>query len=250
MEQELIGIITDFYRDNERQGPGSSESTMKALSFVEGYHQFDRILDIGCGTGAQTLTLAQQTEAQLTAVDMLQDFLDVLQNKASTNGIEEKIHTREACMECLPFEDETFDMIWSEGAIYHIGFESGLQQWKRLLRDSGYLVVSEISWLTNERPAELTAYWTNNYAGIDLISNKIKTIEGCGYLPCAYFTLPSNCWDNYYHPIIKKVAACIGRQPSNSAMGVFLDGILEELYMYQRYNNYYNYVFYIMKKLA
>lgn len=249
MEQELIGIITDFYRDNERQGPGSEASTLRALNFVEGYQTFDKILDIGCGTGAQTLTLAQQTAAELTAVDRFQGFLDVLQDKASTNGIGERIHTEEACMECLPFEDETFDMIWSEGAIYHIGFESGLRQWKRLLRNRGYLVVSEISWLTQERPAELTAYWTSNYAGIDLISQKIETIERCGYIPCGCFTLPANCWDSYYHPIIKKIASCIGKQPSNSAMGVFLDNIVEELYIYQRYNSYYNYVFYIMKKL-
>jgi len=249
MEQELIGIITDFFKDNERQGPGSAESTIKALNFVEGYENFEHILDIGCGTGAQTLELAQHTNAHLFAVDMLKDFLDTLQRRADMVGVYDKIHVHEASMEYLPFEDDMFDMIWCEGAIYHIGFENGLQRWKRFLRDNGYLVVSEISWLTQDRPSRLTDYWNTNYAGIDLISNKIKIIEKCGYLPCGCFTLPSVCWDNYYHPIIKKVASSIGKQPGDATMNTFLESVVEELFMYQKYNSYYNYVFYVMKKL-
>ncbi|MGE5484827.1 MAG: hypothetical protein ACM3X4_07420 [Ignavibacteriales bacterium] len=45
----------------------------------------------------------------------------------------------------LSFPPESFDLIWSEGAIYIMGFGNGLTAWKPLLRRGGYVVVSELS---------------------------------------------------------------------------------------------------------
>lgn len=248
MEQELIEIVIDFFKNNERQGPGSKEATLKALSFVENFKNFEHILDIGCGTGSQTLALAQNTDAKIVAVDLLKGFLDVLAGRAIAAGFEDKIQLCKTNMENLLFDEDTFDMIWSEGAIYHVGFERGLTQWKKFLKEGGYLVVSEISWTTRKRPQEVSDYWMRSYPEIDLVSNKLNTLEKCGYLPIGCFTLPVKAWDNYYHPVIKQVASCIGKQPSSSLMGSFLNSIVEEIFMYQKYGRFYNYVFYIMRK--
>ena len=40
-----------------------------------------------------------------------------------------------ASMEDLPFESSYFDLIWSEGAIYNIGFEKGIKTWKPFRRN-------------------------------------------------------------------------------------------------------------------
>jgi len=248
MEQELTQVIIDFFKGNERQGPGNEAATTKALSLVEGFSNFEHILDVGCGTGAQTITLAQQTSAQIFAVDLLKGFLEVLGERTAWWNLQDRIKIQEANMEKLPFEDDTFDMIWSERAIYHIGFENGLKQWYKLLKDTGYLVVSEISWLTNQRPKELTDYWATNYPEIDLISNKMNVVEKCGYIPIGCFTLPREAWDNYYHPIIQQVASYVGNPSNNVLMRSFLEQIIEELVIYQRYGGFYNYVFYVMKK--
>ncbi len=46
---------------------------------------------IGCGTGASTLLLAQLLKkSHITAVDFLQDFLDVLKKKAESAGVAER----------------------------------------------------------------------------------------------------------------------------------------------------------------
>lgn len=45
----------------------------------------------------------------------------------------------------LPFSANTFDIIWSEGAIFIIGFEQGLREWKPFLKLGGYLVLSELA---------------------------------------------------------------------------------------------------------
>ncbi|MEH6306802.1 class I SAM-dependent methyltransferase [Olivibacter sp. CPCC 100613] len=248
MEQELIQTIVDFFKDNERQGPGCEEATLRALGLVGDSNYFEHILDIGCGTGAQTMILAQKTNAQVFAVDLLADFLEVLKERATWWGVQDRITTHKAAMEDLPFQKEFFDVIWSEGAIYHIGFEKGLRQWRELLKRRGYLVVSEISWMSKERPRDLTDYWTTSYPEIDLVSNKMKLIEDCGYFPIGCFALPDVGWDNYYHPVIKQIALSIGQVLTGSIKKSFLETIIEELVIYQRYREFYNYVFYVMQK--
>jgi ubiquinone/menaquinone biosynthesis C-methylase UbiE len=52
-----------------------------------------KVADIGCGTGASTLVLAQLLNARITAVDFLQDFLDVLEEKAESMGVADRIST-------------------------------------------------------------------------------------------------------------------------------------------------------------
>ncbi len=40
-------------------------------------------------------------------------------------------------MDDLPFKEEELDLIWSEGAIYNIGFEKGLREWRKYLKKMG-----------------------------------------------------------------------------------------------------------------
>ena len=49
-------LICEYFSSIERQGPGSPEVTIKALSFIEDLNENSRIADLGCGTGTQTMT--------------------------------------------------------------------------------------------------------------------------------------------------------------------------------------------------
>lgn len=70
-------LICEYFSSIERQGPGSPEVTAKALSFIENLNDESRIADIGCGTGGQTLVLANLTSGHITAIDLFSDFIDI-----------------------------------------------------------------------------------------------------------------------------------------------------------------------------
>lgn len=246
---DLLELILEYHKGNERQGPGSEEATLKALSYIPYLNEKTKILDIGCGSGGQTMTLAKNTAAQITAVDMFPQFLEMLMKKAKENNLLDRIVAEKMLMESLTFEEKSFDVIWSEGAIYNIGFEKGLSLWRKHLKDGGYIAVSEISWLTVTRPDEVEQYWVNLYSEIDTVENKLAVIEKCGYEIVSHFALDDKCWiDNYYQSLIDNSEAFLKKYNYADEVKDFLEQGKIEADMYNRFKDYYSYVFYIAKK--
>lgn len=243
-------LLIDLYKYTLRQGPGGDAETKLALDLCSfSKNKPIKIADIGCGTGASTLTLARQLNATITAVDLLDEFLDILKIRATKAGVSEKISTLECSMDTLPFDDEEYDMIWSEGAIYNIGFEKGLKEWKRFLKPGGLLVVSEITWTTGSRPSELQDYWDNEYSEIDVASAKISLLEKSGYSPMGYFVLPEHCWtDNYYILIQESFDKFLKRNGNTNEARTIVETETKEIELYKKYKNYFGYGMYIAKK--
>ena len=78
----------------------------------------------------------------------------------------------------MDFSNENFDIIWSEGSIYIIGFEKGLKEWRGLLKPKGFLAVHEMVWLKDNPPKEIKDYWEGNYPGIKTIPDCLDIIPG------------------------------------------------------------------------
>ena len=125
-----LNLICDFFSNMERQGPGSPEVTLKALSFIDNLTEKSLIADIGCGTGGQTMVLAGHVTGQVTGLDFLSGFIDIFNRNARQSGLQNRVTGIVGSMDDLPFRNEELDLIWSEGAIYNIGFERGLNEWR------------------------------------------------------------------------------------------------------------------------
>jgi cyclopropane fatty-acyl-phospholipid synthase-like methyltransferase len=244
-------LLVDLHKDSERQGPGSFKETKRALEFLKiDQNQELKIADIGCGTGSHTLFLAANTNSRIKAIDLFPQFLEKLKINASNLGYGERIETLIKSMDTLDFAEAEFDIIWSEGAIYNMGFKEGIMAWRKFLKKGGYLVVSEISWITDSRPEEIQQYWLANYSQIDTISNKIEILEQNGYSPMAHFTLPSECWwENYYHPLVERFASFLTNHHHSELAKQIVEIEKTEIELFKKYNEYYNYVFYISRKI-
>lgn len=242
-------LICEYFSSLERQGPGSIEATVKALGFIDNLTPDSRIADIGCGTGGQTITLATHTPGKITAVDLFPPFVDQLNEKAEELELSDRIHAVVGSMEELTFKPGELDLIWSEGAIYNMGFERGLHEWRRFLKQGGYVAVSEASWLTEERPEAIEQFWMEAYPGIKRISENIDILQKTGYAPVACFVLPENCWiDNFYKPQEKVQELFLEKYPENETAKAFIENERHEAALYNQYRSYYGYVFYIGKK--
>lgn len=245
-----FNLICEYFSAIERQGPGSPEVTIKALGFIENLTAESRIADLGCGTGGQTRVLAQNTPGKITGIDLFPAFIDLFNANAQKNGLNERIKGIVGSMDNLPFEEEELDLIWSEGAIYNIGFERGLKEWRRFLKKDGYIAVSEASWFTAERPAEIEYFWLDAYPGIDTIPAKVFQMQNAGYVPVATFILPENCWiENFYIPQAAAQEPFLSKHAGNKTAADLVANERREAELYSKYKAFYGYVFYIGKKI-
>jgi len=245
-----LQLLIDLHRHGARQGPGGEEETRLAMKLAG----LDRsrplkIADIGSGTGASTILLARELDAEITAVDFLPEFLDELQSRASGHGVADRITTLNCSMDALSFGSGEFDVIWSEGAVYNMGFEAGVSAWNRFLKPGGKLIVSEITWLSDTRPPELQAHWEKEYPQIDVASAKIGILERHGYSPEAYFVLPMHCWlENYYRPMQSRFDAFLERHSRSDQAQAVVEAEKHEIALYEKYGAYYGYGVYVAKK--
>jgi len=244
-----LNIIYDYFSNTERQGPGSSEITLKALSFIDGLTEKSKIADIGCGTGGQTMVLAQNTASKIIGVELCSDYVKQFNQNAQNRNLQDRVKGVVGNMENLSFQEEELDLIWSEGAIYNIGFERGLNEWRKFLKQGGYIAVTENTWFTEERPAEIQDFWQKAYPEIDTISNKIAQMQKAGYLPIATFVVPETCWTDYYSVMQETQESFLKKYSGNKTAEEFIGYQRYEAGLYYKYKAYYGYVFYIGKRI-
>jgi SAM-dependent methyltransferase len=247
-----LQLLIDLHRDGARQGPGGDGETRLAVA-LSGLKEASNleIADIGCGTGASTLVLASELDAHITAVDFLPDFLARLEEEAGRAGVAHRIKTLSASMDALPFAEAAYDAIWSEGAIYNMGFAAGIEAWARYLKPNGILAVSELTWLTERRPKELQTHWEREYPEVDTASGKFAVLERLGFSPIGYFVLPEHCWlENYYRPMQQRFQAYLDRHEGSEAARAIVAGEEAEISLYERHTAFVSYGYYIARKLG
>lgn len=244
-----IDYLIEIQYGLERQGPGDNDSTLLALSSLKKLPDEINLLDIGCGPGMQTITLAQNISGKITALDFYEILLNQLKENILKENLEDKISTLHKSMFEMDFRDESFDVIWSEGAIYIYGFKKALKDWNRFIKPNGYMVCSHISWLKKNPPEEIVDYWKNMYEDIQEIEINLAAAQECGYEIINYFNLPDESWWNdYYSPILERLPE-FRIKYSNDDTGIkVISDIETEIEMFRKYSEYYGYVFYIMKK--
>jgi len=246
----ILDLIIETHVGLDRQGPGSPEITIKALSFIENLNKVSRIADLACGTGGQTMVLAQNVSGNITGVDLCPDFISVFNNNAKKLNLQNRVNGIIGSMDNLSFQKEEFDLIWSEGAIDNIGFEKGLNYWNGFLKINGYIAVTCPSWFTEERPEEIEKFWGDAGCELSTIGNNISIMQKSGYKLIAIFILPEKCWtDNYFIPREKAEKILFKKYNGNKTVEAYIKNDEYEVELYSKYKQYYGYVFYIGQKI-
>lgn len=250
----MTGIVAQLFfevhGDNPREGPGSDDATRRAYRLAaECLPSEPAVLDVGCGPGAQTIQLVRLCGSTVHAVDNYGPYLDQLRRRAQAAGVEDRVVVHHGDMARLPFDGDVFDLIWSEGAIYILGFDRGLAAWREFLRPRGCMAVSELTWLVDDPPEEAVEFFAEEYPAMRSIQENREAIRCQGYELLGDFVLPAQNWtEEYYAHLAPKVAALKAKYGDVPEAMAYLDSEDAEREMYERFGHCYGYTFFVMRR--
>jgi len=230
-----------------RAGPGSDELTRRAFEMIPSLPEVPRILDVGCGPGMQTVQLLRSCAGTVVALDFLPEMIDRTNTEADIAGVSDRLEAVVQDMKEMTFPESSFDVIWSEGAIYNLGFETGLEEFKRLVKPGGYIAVSEAVWLKQRPPAQAVEFW-QDYPEIDTVAAKLEVIERIGYEVIGHFVLPGSAWtDQYYDPMENLIAEKECGWSGIPEAEAVLREARNEISVFRHHSDYFSYAFFIMR---
>ena len=250
MDERAFTLFMELHRGLPRQGPGSRESTRKALALIPDLPLRPRIVDIGCGPGAQTLDLLSAVDgATVVGVDDSALFLEELRQRADAAGVVNRVSIVQADMANLPesVNPASFHLVWSEGAAYIMGFDDALREWRRLLLPGGFIGLSELAWrgAAEDAPEPARVFFEDAYPAMRSDADNRAAFEACGYELAGSFVLPpSDWWQPYYEPLQERLASFTAERTGEVAKAV-VQSARREIDIFREHGDAYGYFFYV-----
>lgn len=242
----MESIFFEVFEPLPRQGPGNRASTLRALESCAGLPEAPRIVDLGCGCGAQTLDLASVTSGTILAVDLHQPLIERLAADVARLGLSERVEVRVADMASLE-PSGTFDLVWSEGALYNLGLDAALAVCAGLLQPGGYLAFTEAVWRTQDPPEDARRAFAE-YPAMGDVAAVLDLLDRTGWEVFDHFPLPNEAWwDQFYAPMERRIEELRAQYTDSPDALAVLDEIAEEPRMHRRSGSTYGYEFFIAR---
>lgn len=242
-------IFFKVYENLPRQGPGNRACAARALGLCRELPKFPAIIDLGCGVGGQTLQLAELTSGSIVAIDSHAPSIERLQAAIAERGLLQRVSVIIGDMARLEQPPESFDLVWSEGALYSIGLRNALHVCHGLLRPGGYLAFTDAVWRKENPPFEIRTGFDLDYPTMGWLDDDVAAIQDCGFELVGHFTLPDEAWwDDFYTPMENRIAELRGKYAHDVQALAILDQLAEEPAMHRLYSDFYAYAFFVARR--
>ncbi|MGI9525721.1 MAG: bifunctional demethylmenaquinone methyltransferase/2-methoxy-6-polyprenyl-1,4-benzoquinol methylase UbiE [Weeksellaceae bacterium] len=166
----------------------------------------DKILDVATGTGDLAIALAKANmQAKITGFDLSAGMLEYGKKKVKERNLDQQIEMIQGDAENMPFEDETFDAITASFGVRNFeNLEKGLEEFYRVLKPGGTLVILEFS-----QPQKFPMKQLYNFYFKNILPIIGKTFSKD---PRAYTYLPESVQAFPYGERLNKILANVGFQ--------------------------------------
>jgi len=112
------------------------------------------VLDLGCGLGGASRYLAAECSCRVAAIDLTPNFVEAARLLTARCGLAERIEFHQANALAVPFENNTFDHVWSYAVTMNIADKEGLgREVARVLKPGGRFSCNEIARGSGGAPA-------------------------------------------------------------------------------------------------
>lgn len=205
-----------------------------------------RVLDLGCGPGAQTMNVAAALPAaHVVAIDLHAPYLQELDRRSRSVALVDRVAPVRADLHRLPVRAAAWDLVWCEGAAYIIGVAAALADWRNLLRSGGRLAFTDAVWLTDAPPPAARAFWSE-YPDMTSLETRRRQLADAGWRLLGDFVLPPEAWwDDYYRPMEARIASLRGRYADAPAALAVLDACQGEIDLFRSHGDSYGYAFFV-----
>jgi ubiquinone/menaquinone biosynthesis C-methylase UbiE len=123
---------------------GQLEATWRLAQMAE-LHEAMQVLDVGCGIGGPARTLAAEYGCRVTGIDLTEEFCHAAQVLTARLGMSDRVTFRHGNALDLPFDDESFDLVWTQSVLMNIEDKRrAFGEMRRVLRPSGRLAFSAL----------------------------------------------------------------------------------------------------------
>jgi SAM-dependent methyltransferase len=123
---------------------GGKAATLGLLEMADLPHGV-RILDVGGGYGGPARTLAELLDANVTVLDLTEEFIRVGQKLTELTSLMDKVSHQQGDAQHLPFPDASFDVVWSQNATMNLPDKASfIREAYRVLRRGGRLAVQDV----------------------------------------------------------------------------------------------------------
>jgi SAM-dependent methyltransferase len=243
-------IFGEVFESLPRQGPGNHACAARALGLCRDLPHTPAVLDLGCGIGGQTLHLTELTSGTIVAIDSHAPSIERLRTTVAERGLRHRVRPVVGDMAHPGQAPNSFDLIWSEGALYNIGIERALRICHGLLRPGGYLAFTDAVWRKNDPPPEVKASFDLDYPSMGRVPDILAAIDKSGLSLVGHFTLPDEAWwDDFYTPMLLRIEELRGKYAADAEALAVLDQLAQEPAMHQRHSDYYAYEFFVVRRV-
>ncbi|MDY0061651.1 MAG: class I SAM-dependent methyltransferase [Myxococcota bacterium] len=240
-------IFFEVFEGLPRQGPGNRACAVRALGLCRDLPLRPAVLDLGCGGGGQTLQLAELLPgASITAIDDHAPHIARLQEAVADRGLGERVRPVVGDMGRLELPPGSFDLVWSEGALYQLGLATALRICHGLLRPGGHLSFTDAVWRQEDPPPEVKASFDFDYPAMGRVPDVLAALDQTGFSLVDHFPLPDEAWwDDFYGPMEGRIEELRGKYASDVEALAILEELAREPELHRRHSDCYAYEFFV-----